>query len=79
MSMERLEGDRAQKTYRFLRVGMIGAAVMLAVSVPIERFVAQCWQDSISGYYYTQVRAVFVATLRAVGLTLIVIQAGPRQ
>ena len=74
MSVARLEGDRAQKTYRFLRIGMIGAAVMLAVSVLIERFVAQCWQDSISGYYYTPVRAVFVGTLLAVGLTLIVIK-----
>jgi hypothetical protein len=74
MSVERLEGDRAQKTYRYLRIGMIGAAVMLAVSVMVERLAAQCWQDSISGYYYTPVRAVFVGTLLAVGLALIVIK-----
>lgn len=74
MSAERLEGDRAQKTYRYLRIGLIGAAVMLAVSVLIERVVASCWQDSISAYYYTPVRAVFVGTLLAVGLALIVIK-----
>jgi hypothetical protein len=72
--VERLEGERAQKTYRYLRIGMIGAALMLAVSVLVERFLARCWQDSISGYYYTPVRAVFVGTLLAVGLALVVIK-----
>lgn len=74
MSVERLEGERAQKTYRYLRIGLIGAALLLAISVIIERVLAQCWQDSISGYYYTPVRAVFVGTLLAVGLSLVVIK-----
>jgi hypothetical protein len=51
MGVERLEGERAQKTYRYLRIGLIGAAVLLAVSVLIERVMVQCWQGAMSGYY----------------------------
>lgn len=74
MNVERLEGERAQKTYRYLRIGLIGGAVMLAASVLWERLQVACWQDSISGYYYTPARAVFVGALVAVGVSLIVIK-----
>ena len=60
------------KTYRYLRIGMIGAVVLLAASILIERSKVDCWQTSISAYYYTPVRAIFVGTLIAVGLALIV-------
>lgn len=62
----------ARKTYRYLRVGMIGAVVLLAVSIGIERSKVDCWQTSISAYYYTPVRAIFVGAMMAVGLSLIV-------
>ena len=74
MDVESLEAGRAQKTYRYLRIGLIGAAVMLAAAVVIERWHVDCWQGSISAYYYTPVRAVFVGALVAVGLSLIVIK-----
>lgn len=65
----------AIKTYRYLRVGMVGAVVLLAVSIVLERRTAGgCWQTSISAYYYTPVRAIFVGGLFAVGLSLIVIK-----
>src|SRR5262245_32291696 len=60
------------KTYRYLRIGMIGAVVLLAASIGIERSKVDCWQRSISAYYYTPVRAIFVGSLMAVGLSLIV-------
>jgi len=67
-----LKSQDAIKTYRYLRIGMIGAVVLLAASIAIERSKVDCWQTSISAYYYTPVRAIFVGTLIAVGLSLIV-------
>jgi hypothetical protein len=60
------------KTYRYLRIGMIGAAVLLAASIVIEYFNADCWQTSISAYYYTPARAIFVGSMIVVGVSLIV-------
>jgi len=68
----RLRSHDAIKTYRYLRIGMIGAVVLLAASILIERSKVDCWQTSISAYYYTPVRAIFVGVMIAVGLTLIV-------
>jgi cytochrome bd-type quinol oxidase subunit 2 len=62
----------AIKTYRYLRIGMIGAVVLLSASVALERGNVDCWQTSVSAYYYTPVRAIFVGTLIAVGFALIV-------
>lgn len=64
----------ALKTYRYLRVGMILAVIALVASVMIERSHVDCWQTSISAYYYTPVRAVFVGGLLAIGFSLIVIK-----
>jgi peptidoglycan/LPS O-acetylase OafA/YrhL len=60
------------KTYRYLRMGMIGAVILLAASIALERSKVDCWQTSISAYYYTPVRAIFVGSMMAVGLSLIV-------
>lgn len=72
--------DAAAKTYLFLRVGLISAAMFLAISVIVE--VIQGWelnnglclQPSISSYYYTPVRAVFAGSLLIVSASLIAIQ-----
>ena len=69
---EPLRSQDAIKTYRYLRIGMIGAVVLLAASIAIERSKVDCWQTSISAYYYTPVRAIFVGSMIAVGLSLIV-------
>jgi len=69
-----IEGERAQETYRYLRIGLMGSAVLLVAAVILERLQVDCWQGSISAYYYTPARAVFVGTLVAVGLSLIVIK-----
>jgi len=72
LAAEPLKSEDAEKTYRYLRIGIIGAVVLLAVSIAIERSKVDCWQTSISAYYYTPVRAIFVGALFAVGLSLIV-------
>ena len=64
----------AVKTYRYLRISMVGAVVLLGVSIVIERSNVDCWQTSVSAYYYTPVRAIFVGMLLAIGLCLIVIK-----
>lgn len=66
--------DAAIQTYRYLRIGLVGAVVLLGASILVERGEVDCWQTSISGYYYTPARAIFVGTLIAVGLALIVIK-----
>lgn len=66
--------DPTIKSYRYLRIGMIGAVGLLAVSIGLERLGVDCWQTSISGYYYTPVRAVFVGALMAIGLSLVVVK-----
>ena len=64
----------AVKTYRYLRISMVGAVGLLAASIAIERSEVDCWQTSVSAYYYTPVRAIFVGVLLAIGLCLIVIK-----
>jgi len=64
----------AIKTYRYLRFGMIVIVIGLIASIVIQRRNSGCWQDSISAYYYTPARAVFVGGLLAVGISLILIK-----
>ena len=68
--------ERARKTYRYLRVAVVAMAVLLGVSVGIEIVFGPRGGilDSISAYYYTPVRGVFVGSLVAVGLGLVAIK-----
>ena len=52
---------------------MVAVVVGLGVSVIVERIKVSpgCFQTSISAYYYTPVRAVFVGSLVALGVCLI--------
>jgi hypothetical protein len=61
-------------TYRYLRISMVVAVLLLAVSIAIERSEVDCWQTSVSAYYYTPVKAILVGVLMAIGLCLIVIK-----
>lgn len=74
---QQLTEDHAIKTYRYLRIGMIGAVVLMAASIAIERSKVDCWQTSISAYYYTPVRAIFVGAMIVVGFSLIVYKGRP--
>lgn len=61
-------------TYRYLRLGVPLLVVLLGASLFHRIFLAEqdCWLGSISAYYYTAVRAVFVAALCAIGACLII-------
>lgn len=76
---EALPEKNCRKTYRYLRIGVIGAVVLLGVSIFIEwRSVDfDCYQNSISAYYYTPVRAIFVGSLIVVGFGLIIYKGSP--
>lgn len=76
MAARPLRESDARLTYRHLRIGMILAVVLLATSILIQHGeeARRCWQTSISAYYYTPVRAIFVGGMIAVGFALIVIQ-----
>ncbi len=70
----------AVSTYRHLRVAVPLLVVLLAAAVIGQILVTEpdCWLGSISAYYYTSARAVFVACLCAMGACLIIHQGnGP--
>ena len=60
-------------TYRYVRGGMVALLLMLVLSVLLEALVSSgCFLGSISGYYFTPARTVFVGALFALGALLIV-------
>lgn len=58
-------------SYRYLRWVMVAALVALFASVVFQSFQAGCWLGSVSAYYYTPARTVFVGGLIAFGAALI--------
>ncbi len=69
------ERRETPSSYRYLRLGILAAVFMLAISVLYEvREAPDCWQTSISAYYYTPVRSIFVGGLLVIGFSLIVIK-----
>jgi hypothetical protein len=63
-------------TYRYLRGGMVALLLMLVFSVGYQIVRASgCTLGSISAYYFTPARAVFIASLCALGALLIVHKA----
>ncbi len=70
------ETEKFLKSYRYLRLGMVGAAVIILVAVLIEYLKTDggCFQTSISAYYYTPARELFVGGLMSIGLALFVIK-----
>ncbi|OLT55212.1 hypothetical protein [Cellulosimicrobium sp. CUA-896] len=67
--------DSTLLTYRYLRTGIVAMAVLLALSLSFAIVGADApLRGSISSYYYTPVRSVFVGALVAIGLALIAIR-----
>ncbi len=64
--------ENIDKTYYGLRLGMVVLAAMLFLSVAIQLATFHCMQSSISAYYYTPARPVFIAALCAIGAGLII-------
>jgi hypothetical protein len=63
----------AISTWRYLRLAMVGIVLALATAVVIEVIKAHghCVKTSISAYYYSPVRALFVAALVGIGICMI--------
>jgi hypothetical protein len=72
--MELVSKRDALATYRYLRIAMPVLVIMLGTSVMAQIFAPSpdCWLGSISAYYYTSARAVFVACLCAIGACLVI-------
>jgi hypothetical protein len=51
---------------------MVVVVVLLAAAILIDSVPTDCWQGSISAYYYTAARNVFVAALCCLGILMIV-------
>lgn len=66
--------DETVKTYRYLRLGLVAVVVWLLISVAETSISTQCVQTSLSAFYYTTSHSVFVASLSAIGVTLIAYQ-----
>jgi hypothetical protein len=66
--------EDAVTTYRYVRLGLVALVVFLTASVINTRRHADGWQNSISAYFYTSSHSVFIASLCAVGICLIIYQ-----
>ncbi len=64
--------DLTLDTYRYLRGGMVVMVVLLAAGIIGSAIDSGCWQGSISAYYYTTAHSVFIASLCAIGVQMIV-------
>jgi hypothetical protein len=59
-----------ERTYRYLRIGVAGTVVAIFVAVG-QAAVSYGWLTTVSDYFYTPARNVFVGALIAVSLALI--------
>ena len=77
--------DDVLTTYRYLRMALITVLAMLAAAVLVQTFWSKTggspdlahpsWETSISYYFWTPVRSVFVGSLIAMGLGMVVLKA----
>lgn len=63
----------ALRTYTALRLGSVAVIAVLAISLWLEHRIDNCWQTSISAYYYTGVQSVFVGALITLGFVMVVL------
>jgi hypothetical protein len=72
---ERRDSDIVAKSYRYLRLAMVGLLVCLAAAVVVQS-VKQGWPPlgSVSAYYYTPAQAFFVAGLIGLGACMIALK-----
>jgi hypothetical protein len=63
--------DIAVVTYGYLRAGIVVLVLFLGVAIGLDFILQHTVEESISSYYYTPVRVVFVGVLCAVGIGMI--------
>lgn len=59
-----------ERTYRYLRIGVAGTVVVIAVAV-LQAAASSGWLTSVSDYFYTPARSAFVGALVAASLALV--------
>ena len=70
-----IEPDQAPaKSYRYLRIAMIGVLFALAAAVFYQSSQQNSFLASVSAYYYTSAQGVFVGALIALGVSMIALQ-----
>jgi hypothetical protein len=71
-----MDNEFAIKTYRYLRIAMIAVIIMLLAAVVFEwqNTGPDCWQSSLSAYYYTPVQSIFVGTLITIGVCMVALR-----
>jgi len=62
------------KSYRYLRMGIVGLLVALGAAVIYQRFGVHCGLGSVSAYFYTPARSVFVGGLVGLGASMIALR-----
>ena len=74
--MQQTPALAAIKTYRYLRLALVGLVVLLFSSLFLEWQAVgrECVQATISAYWHTPVRAVFVGVLVTMGICLIALK-----
>ncbi len=70
-----IESDQAPaKSYRYLRIAMIGVLFALAAAVFYQSSQQSSLLASVSAYYYTSAQGVFVGALIGLGVSMIALQ-----
>jgi len=72
----RVRASASVRTYRYLRLSLVGLVLLLLFCVWLERLGGEDINrrlGSISAYYYTPARSVFVGALVAIGISLVAI------
>jgi hypothetical protein len=71
-----MDGSETLITYRYVRIALVSLAVAIGIALLEQRLDAHSFQGSISSYYYSPARGVFVAALFGIGVCLICVRGG---
>lgn len=62
------------RSYRYLRIGIVGLLVGLGAAVIYQRAQPSCSLSSVSAYFYTPARSMFVAGLVGLGVCMLALR-----
>jgi hypothetical protein len=62
------------RSYRYLRIGIVGLLVAIGSAVIYQRVQPNCSLSSVSAYFYTPARSVFVAGLVGLGVCMLALR-----
>lgn len=71
-----MDGSETLITYRYVRIALVSLAVAIGIALLEQRLDTNSFQGSISSYWYTPARGVFVAALFGIGVCLICVRGG---